>query len=113
MVEYKFGECNLSLSDKICLVINEGNPKKKFLLYFIITMALLIFLCPIVVFIILASIGEGVPFGFFITCVISTLVSGYLMRLYLWNKYGKETFILEKNSLSLSRDYKYYNISVH
>ena len=59
-------------------------------------------------FIYLATTGEGIPLGFIITCIVGFLSSGYLLKLYLWNKYGTEVIIIQKKSLILYYDYKLF-----
>ncbi|WP_455584678.1 hypothetical protein [Bacteroides sp.] len=98
---------NLEMSGAICLNIHV-NKANKIMLGSILSLALIIFLIPISAFIALTIIGEGIHFGFILTCVIELLTSGYLTRLYLWNKYGKEVFEIQYNSLLLYYDYKFF-----
>ena len=85
----------LELSDGISLKIHVKKAKKG-ILSIILFFALSIFFIPIIVFIYLATTSEGIPFGFIITCIVGFLSSGYLLKLYLWNKYGTEVFIIKK-----------------
>ena len=87
----------LELSDGISLKIHVKKAKKG-ILSIILFFALSIFFIPIIVCIYLATTSEGIPFGFIITCTVGFLSSGYLLKLYLWNKYGTEVFII-KNKL--------------
>ena len=82
----------LELSDGISLKIHVKKAKTG-ILSIILFFALSIFFIPIIVFIYLATTSEGIPFGFIITCIVGFLSSGYLLKLYLWNKYGTEVFI--------------------
>ena len=75
-------------------------------------MAIAIFLALIVFFVLLGiKGGEGVSFGFIISCIVGFLCSGYLVRLYLWNKYGREVFIINKNEFVMYYDYKLFKDS--
>jgi hypothetical protein len=49
-----------------------------------------------------------ITFGTILVCIIAWLVSGYIIRLYLWNKYGVEVFIVNRNTLETYNDYKYF-----
>lgn len=96
---------NIELS--IC--VNKSN---NFVLIGILCMAITIFLALIVSFALLGiKGGEGVSFGFIISCIVGFLCSGYLVRLYLWNKYGREVFIINKNEFVMYYDYKLFKDS--
>lgn len=97
----------LELSDGIALKIHTRKAKAG-ILNVILFFALSIFFIPIIFFIYLATTGEGIPLGFIITCIIGFLSSGYLLKLYLWNKYGTEIFIIQKKNLVLYYDYKLF-----
>lgn len=89
------------------------NDRKKGFIYQLILEIILFFvfviiITPIVAFVIMMSVGNGISFGFIITCIVSFLISHYLLKLYLWNKYGKETFILQKDKLISYNDYKFF-----
>lgn len=97
----------LEFSNGISLCIYENRAKS----YVLITLAILaiaIILTPIIAAIFLIDAGEEIPFGFILTCVVAVLTSGYLAKLYLWNKYGKEVFCLQKNHLSYYCDYHFF-----
>ena len=98
---------DLQLDDSIKLIIYESVAKKIVLLPMLL-MAVGIFLVPILGFAILTIIGDGIPFGFIITCVISWIVSSYIVSLYLWNKYGKELFIVQGKQFISYNDYHYF-----
>ena len=97
----------LELSDGISLKIHVKKAKKG-ILSIILFFALSIFFIPIIVCIYLATTSEGIPFGFIITCTVGFLSSCYLLKLYLWNKYGTEVFIIKKKNLVLYYDYKLF-----
>ena len=97
----------LELSDGISLKIHVKKAKKG-ILSIILFFALSIFFIPIIVCIYLATTSEGIPFGFIITCTVGFLSSGYLLKLYLWDKYGTEVFIIKKKNLVLYYDYKLF-----
>lgn len=60
---------------------------------------------PIVIIIILSI---EVSFGAVLVCLVAWLISGYLFRLFLWNKYGKEVFLVSRCRLDRYNDYKLY-----
>ena len=63
---------------------------------------------PVVVLFFLLQQSEGLSLGFFMSCIIFTSVSCYFMRLYLWNKYGEEVIFINKNTLIVYYNYKYF-----
>lgn len=97
----------LKLSDSMNLIIKGNNTNKKALIPLFI-LSLLSILIPLVVLIYLMRSSEGLPFGFVVSCVVFVLVFGYLMRLYLWNKYGREVYIIGKEEFILYYDYGYF-----
>ena len=98
----------LNISDFVYLETYPINSKNRLSLLFILVSSIIIFLLPTLVFIFLFTDGEGIPFGFLISCILSVLVSIYLLRLYLWNKYGKEVFMIKDRNLIYYYDYKLY-----
>lgn len=100
----KEGNVELTLSNEIVLSIKEGEADKKYL-WVIFLLVLISIVIPIGGFIHFAKSAEGIPFGFIITCIIFLGVAGYFMRLFLWNRYGKEIFILSKDKLVYYYDY--------
>ena len=97
----------LQLSDCIILTINEERPSPKVLLIPLI-LSLTSICIPILLLFIFLQSSEGLSLGFFISCAIFIMVSGYMTRLYLWNKHGKEVFIINKRELITYHDYKYF-----
>lgn len=82
-----------------------GKKAPTLILSFLISFAFAIFLVPILILCYLLHIGEGIPFATILTWIIAWLVSGYLTKLYLWNKYGKEVFIVKDNLFRHYYDY--------
>ena len=64
-------------------------------------------------FVYIAASGEGIPFGFVITCVVGIMTSVYLLRLLLWNKFGKEVFLITKDKFVSYNDYKFFRDNYH
>ena len=66
------------------------------------------FLTPVAVFIL--NLYKDLDFGFsFVTTVIIGLLVGfYLLRLILWNTYGKEYLTLYSDKIEYQCDYKYF-----
>ncbi|MFV0539197.1 MAG: hypothetical protein ACK5M3_17800 [Dysgonomonas sp.] len=78
-------------------------------LYFLLSVAVIIFFVPplALIFLIIPE-GEGISFTFLIPWSIALFVSIYLFRLYLWNGYGKEVFIVGKRTIIHYYDYKFF-----
>lgn len=98
----------LKISDSIYLETFSVNNKNRISLLFMLVSAIIIFLLPIFVFIFLFTDFKGIPFGILISFILSGLVSVFLLRLYLWNKYGKEVFVIKDNSFIYYYDYKLF-----
>lgn len=78
-------------------------------LYFMLSVAVTIFIIPLLVLIFLIiPDGQGVSFAFLIPWSIALFVSIYLLRLFLWNKYGREVFIIKKQIFVHYYDYKLF-----
>lgn len=97
----------LQISDYIVLTNKEGEASKG-ALTLLKLLSLFSIIIPIVVLTYLLQLSAGLPLGFFVSCIIFMLAFCYFMRLYLWNKYGKEVFIIDKNSFVVYYDYKYF-----
>ena len=94
-----------TLSEIIITIYNKANSKSAigFFVFFAATSLII----PIVIFIILTIKGNGIQFGFIITCIAFIGVFCYLFRLILWNIYGKEIITLTKDELSIINDYRF------
>lgn len=93
--------------DKISLYLRGENSNK------VVTNLLLFFpiiICFILIgtFAYLANLGEGIPFGFLISCIIGCGTSIYFIRMFLWNKYGQEVFVIEKDKFTVYNDYGFF-----
>lgn len=73
---------------------------------------ILFIIAAIPLFIILAILfSEGKiesPFGFFLGFIFLGGISFFLFRLFLWNSYGKETYIITNNEFTAVNDYKWF-----
>ena len=98
----------LKIADPISLELNI-KPAPSIVLYFLLSVAIIIFAFPllILIFLIIPD-GDGVSFAFLIPWSIALFVSIYLFRLYLWNRYGREVFIVEKQIIIHYYDYKFF-----
>lgn len=74
----------------------------------ILGLSALAFLMPLPVAAFFISSGMELGLGFFMTCIILWMSGGFLGRLGLWNKYGKEVFIIGKKLFVHYNDYKYF-----
>jgi len=98
----------LDISDKsITLeILNNGSKKAATIP---IVLAFIAFLLPFFIMIlIISSEYGGISFGFLLACLIVWIPGGYLLRLGLWNKYGREVFVVEKKKFTHYNDYKYF-----
>lgn len=100
MNNYKLEESNGSIHLKIINTENSGCA-----LFFIAGVGLFMFLLPVAVTI---FIMQGLSLGGMISGLFAWAISGYFIKLYLWNKYGEEVFIIKKNELEIYNNYKFF-----
>lgn len=100
MNDYKLEKSNESICLKIINIQSSGCA-----LFFIGGVALLMFLLPIVVTI---FIMKGLSLGGTASWLFAWIISGYFIKLYLWNKLGEEVFIIKNNELEVYNNYKYF-----
>lgn len=102
---------SFSLSDdSMILELNSpGNAKKKTAANVILFLAILTFIMPVLaLFLLLIPGGFGISFSHFIILAIFWALGFYLIRLVLWNKCGKEVFMVSKGRFIHYNDYKYF-----
>ncbi|MDU1903777.1 MAG: hypothetical protein E6772_03255 [Dysgonomonas sp.] len=74
-------------------------------LVFVTGIATTMLLIPIlIVFFVIKELSIGV----IISWILAWSISGFFVKLYLWNKYGKEVFVMNNNYLKVYNDYKYF-----
>lgn len=97
----------LQLSD--CLVLtNKEEKAQKPILIALMLLSLVSISIPIVVLFLLLQLSEGPPLGFFISCIIFIFAFCYFIRMYLWNKYGEEVILINRDTLIVYYNYKYF-----
>jgi hypothetical protein len=99
MNDYKLEQSNGSL------FLKTINREQGYGIVFIGICGLFMFLLPIAVTIFLI---KGLSWGGVASCLFAWLLSGYFLRLYLWNKYGEEVFIISNGTLETYNDYKLF-----
>ena len=98
----------LQLSDCIVLTNKEQRASKPALITLML-LSLASISLPFVALFFLLQQSEDLSLGFFISCIIFMSVFYYFMRMYLWNKYGEEVIIINKDTLIVYYDYKYWS----
>lgn len=75
----------------------------------LLSVSIISLLVPITMFILLLTLGSGgFGLGFIICTTIFLLSFMYMSRLYLWNRFGKEVFIIEDGHFVHYYDYKLF-----
>ena len=97
----------LQLSDCIVLTNKEQRASKPALITLML-LSLASISLPFIALFFLLQQSEDLSLGFFISCIIFMSVFYYFMRMYLWNKYGEEVIIINKDTLIVYYDYKYF-----
>jgi hypothetical protein len=100
MIRYKIEQSNSSFCLKITNIEHSVCG-----LAFAGGIGLLMFLLPIAVTI---FIMKGLSLGGTVSWLFAWIISGYFLKLYLWNKHGEEVFIIKNNKLEAYNNYKYF-----
>jgi hypothetical protein len=69
------------------------------------------FLMPLVILIFMMANHADFKFGFVILFIILWLPAYYLLRIVLWNSYGKERLIFSREKVIYEADYKFFKDS--
>lgn len=67
--------------------------------------AIFMFLFPIVI---ILFILKELSFGILVSSSLAWFISAFFIKLYLWNKYGEEIFIIKNNELEIYNNYKFF-----
>jgi hypothetical protein len=100
MIHYKLEYIN----NGFCLKI-DNNSQSGCSIAFAGGLGLIMFLLPILTMFFLAI---EITFGSVLICMVAWLISWYFIRLYLWNKYGTEVFIIKDNIFETYNNYKFF-----
>ena len=76
---------------------------------FMFVFSFLFFILPIAGMIDYASSGKGMHFSFFVIIFIFSLLGFYLLRLALWNTYGKEELKFSNKTITYQANYGWFN----
>lgn len=90
------------------VVRTENSP---FLVNFVIGFLAVIALLPLASMIMMVVMGNPPKFGLFIAVAIFWFLSFRMARQFLWNRYGNEVLIFEKDRLTYFADFKYFQDS--
>lgn len=95
----------LEQTDNLLYLKLLSNKQPGCSLSFIGCVGLIMALLPIIVTVFLI---KELSFGVILSWLISWLISGYFIRLYMWNKYGEDVFIIDNAVLTAYNDYKLF-----
>lgn len=76
------------------------------------TFSFMLFILPISGMISYISEGKGIHTGFFLMIFIFGLLGFYLLRVSLWNTYGKEIIVFNENKCTYYADYNWFKDGV-
>ena len=74
-------------------------------IYFAGFLGIMFFVLPISIMI---ALSADIGFGSMLVCLFTWIIAWYFVRLFLWNKYGKEVFAISQNELIHYNDYRLY-----
>ncbi|MBD8387719.1 hypothetical protein [Dysgonomonas sp. BGC7] len=101
----KSNRYNLKIANPILLETFCSKKKKRFI-FPILFASLFCFFLPLSIIPLLLTDEESDGFsGFIVFIIFFWIISYYLFKLYLWNKQGKEIFIIDNRSFSYYSDY--------
>jgi len=66
------------------------------------------FILPLLGITIGIKIGKGLHIGYFVGLFLFGLLGFYLLRISLWNTFGKETIIFSKSTIEYVADYRWF-----
>lgn len=92
------------LNDTIHLRITTP-PKTGYATTALAAIVSVIILLPIVVGLLIL---DEITFGFILTVLLSWLIAAYFVRMFLWNKYGEDVFIIQGKTMESYNDYKLF-----
>lgn len=96
---------NIELIEGSIYLKIKNSARNKCSIFFIGIAGLIMFFMPVLTILLLSI---DLTLGTILSCLLAWLISGYLIRLYLWNKYGEEIFIIRGKTLEVYNSYKYY-----
>lgn len=100
---------SIVVSDQSMVLELLGGKQNIYARRILLITASVILLMPVIVFLFLSlPSGEPPQFGFLFSLIFSWLCGGYLLRLYLWNTYGREVFVIQSGKLIYYADYKLF-----
>lgn len=65
-------------------------------------------LLPVTATVVILAMGKGPHIGLLISFLVFGLMAFYLLRVLLWNSFGKEEIALENDAVRYLADYKYF-----
>lgn len=74
----------------------------------LISLILISMLMPFLVLIYAFNEHQEIRIGYFVSVLIFIACAVFFLRLFLWNHYGKEVFVIENNALLFYNDYLYF-----
>lgn len=96
-------------SDSVEIEMSVHNSGRKYM--FLPVIICVSFLLPLVILFLIFIQVESVKLGFVITLLIFWGTAWYFLKLYLWNRFGKEKIKLTNRSVYITYDYKLYKIT--
>jgi hypothetical protein len=95
--------------DKNLKEIIIRNKKAPLVIILVLSAFMIIgFILPLISTVFMISNGDGIKIGIIIIYFIGWLSGIYLLRLILWNLFGKEHFQFSINNLTYYADYKWF-----
>lgn len=94
-------------SEPIILILKNSSKGNRLLIYGVGMLSLLAFIGPIIFMVVFI---EEITSKFFISVIIFWFVGFYLLRLALWNIYGREFIEISKSRIKIHHDFKYFKL---
>ena len=96
-------------NNKLTLFVKPAHIFVRILMFMF---SFMLFIFPIIGMISYISEGKGIKAGFFLMIFIFSLLGFYLLRVALWNTYGKEEIIFSNNQCTYTANYGWFKDGV-
>lgn len=78
----------------------------------ILVISIITFIMPLVGLVLRIAMGDGFHFAFLIAIAVFGYLGFYLLKIVLWNSYGKEVITLNKANTTFVSDFKFFQNKV-
>lgn len=85
--------------------VNKSHIIARLILIILILVSIIV---PIVILFYAIGVGRQIGVGYIFSLLLFIASFAFFLRMFLWNTYGKEVFLIENNKVLFYNDYKYF-----